>query len=318
MIEVAQLTKRFGSILAVDRIWFDIGRGEIVGLLGPNGAGKTTTMRMLTTFVSPTSGRASLMGYDVIDQPLDVRRSLGYLPENVPLYPEMRVSEYLGFRARLKGIARRSRSRAIAEVASRCGLSDVEHRVVGHLSRGYRQRVGLADALLNDPPILILDEPTAGLDPIQIREVRALIRELGDRHTILVSTHIMSEVEAICERVIVIAGGRIALDDRLDRIRVERSVVFEARGPAEPIRQVVLTVPGVERVFIEAVDGEYVRIEASTRDGADPREGIGERLVSSGWPIRYLDLKHRSLEDRFVEAVSRVTLIGSDAAPDVA
>ena len=213
MIQVQRLSKRYGATLAVDDISFAVGRGEIVGLLGPNGAGKTTTMRILTTFLAPTSGRAALAGHDVLDEPLEVRRRVGYLPENVPLYHEMRVREYVTFRAKLKDVPRSKRRAAVDGVLARCQLTDVEHRVLGHLSKGYRQRVGLAEAMVHDPDILILDEPTAGLDPIQVREVRALIRELGDRHTILLSTHIMQEVEAVCSRVIIIARGRIALDD---------------------------------------------------------------------------------------------------------
>src|SRR5215217_4760269 len=227
MIEVERLSKRYGSFKAVDRVSFSVGRGEIVGLLGPNGAGKTTTMRMLTSFLPPTSGRAALAGHDVLDEPLEVRRNVGYLPENVPLYTEMRVREYLSYRAKLKDVPYARRRAAIGEV---------EARILGQLSKGYRQRVGLAEAMIHDPDILILDEPTAGLDPIQIREVRALIRELGDRHTILLSTHIMSEVEAVCGRVIIIAQGKIAVDERLDRLRTESTIVLQARGPADAIR----------------------------------------------------------------------------------
>ncbi len=185
MINVDRLSKRFGSYTAVDDVSFEVGSGEIVGLLGPNGAGKTTTMRMLTTYLTPTSGRAGLAGHDVLDEPLEVRRKLGYLPESVPLYGEMRVREYLRFRAKLKDVPRSGLRRAVSEVVARCRLEEVENRIIGQLSRGFRQRVGLAEALLHDPPILILDEPTSGLDPIQILEVRTLIRELGERHTIL-------------------------------------------------------------------------------------------------------------------------------------
>jgi ABC-2 type transport system ATP-binding protein len=313
MIVVEQLTKRFGSVLAVDRIGFAIGRGEIVGLLGPNGAGKTTTMRMLTTYVAPTSGRAVLMGHDTLDEPVEVRRNVGYLPETVPLYPEMRVLEYLNHRAKLKDVPRRSRRQSIAEVILKCGLEDVENRVLGHLSKGYRQRVGLADAMLHDPPILILDEPTAGLDPIQIREVRGLVRELGDRHTILISTHIMSEVEAVCGRVIIIARGTIALDERLDRLQVDPAIIVEARGPAEPIRAVLRATPGVERVTLLAGDDEHSSFEVAVRHGTDLREALGQRLASHGWPLRQLDLRRNSLEDRFVQAVARDTL--ADARP---
>jgi ABC-2 type transport system ATP-binding protein len=296
----------------VDHISFEVGRGEIVGLLGPNGAGKTTTMRILTTFLAPTTGRASLAGHDVLDEPLEVRRRVGYLPESVPLYLEMRVREYLTFRAKLKDVPRAKRRPAIDGVIDSCRLTEVEDRILGQLSRGFRQRVGLADALVHDPDILILDEPTAGLDPIQIREVRALIRELGERHTILLSTHIMSEVEAVCGRVIIIARGRIVEDQPLDRLRSESTIVLEARGPAEALRRALETAPGVERVTEVSTVGDHAGFEVQTRDGADLREALGQRLMQSGWPLRRLDLRHVTLEDRFIQAVTRASLSDAD------
>ncbi len=303
MIEVDRLSKRYQTVDAVDRLSFRVGRGEIVGLLGPNGAGKTTTMRMLTTFLSPTSGRAVLAGHDVLDDPLEVRKRVGYLPENVPLYPEMRVREYLKFRAELKDVPRSKRRAAIDDVLHRCRLEDVESRILGHLSKGYRQRVGLAEAMIHDPDILILDEPTSGLDPIQIREVRALIRELGDRHTILLSTHIMSEVEAVCGRVIMIVRGRVALDDQLDRIRTEGAIVLEARGAAAAIRKAVEAVAGVARVAAEPPRGDVARFEIRTRDGVDVREAIARTVVAGGWGLLHLDRQRSTLEERFVRAV---------------
>jgi ABC-2 type transport system ATP-binding protein len=312
MIRVERLTKSYGPTRAVDRVSFEIGRGEIVGLLGPNGAGKTTTMRMLTTFLSPTSGRAVLAGHDVLDEPLQVRRKVGYLPENVPLYQEMRVREYLAFRAKIKDVPRSRRRIAIEEAVNRCRIQDVEFRVIGQLSRGYRQRVGLADALVHDPDILILDEPTAGLDPIQIREVRSLIRELGDRHTVLISTHIMSEVEAVCGRVIIIAQGRIAEDQPLDRLRTGSTILVEARGPSEAIRHALQVIHGVEQVSLASVDGEFASFQVVPRDGHDLRELIGQRIVQNGWPLRQLDLRRVTLEDRFIQAVSRETVSGGE------
>ncbi len=308
IIEVQNLSRRFGSFKAVDDVSFTVGGGEVVGLLGPNGAGKTTTMRMLTTYLTPTSGRAVLAGHDVLDEPLEVRRKLGYLPESVPLYGEMRVREFLRFRARLKDVPRSNLRRVIAEVVSRCRLDEVENRIIGQLSRGYRQRVGLAEALLHDPPILILDEPTSGLDPIQILEVRALIRELGARHTIVLSTHILPEVEAVCGRVIIIARGRIAVDERLESLRRESTVVVEARGGSEAIRGVLETVPGVERAIPDGQDGAFAGFQVRTREGQDLRESIGQRLASGGFPIRRLDLRRSSLEERFIQAVNRETL----------
>ena len=305
MIRVERLSKRYGTVKAVDSVSFEVGRGEIVGLLGPNGAGKTTTMRMLTTFLAPTSGKADLAGHDTLDEPLEVRKRVGYMPESVPLYTEMRVREYLNFRAKLKDVPRSKRRASVDEVVSRCALGEVEDRVLGHLSKGFRQRVGLAEAMVHDPDILILDEPTAGLDPIQIREVRALIRDLGRRHTILLSTHIMSEVEAVCGRVIIIARGRIAADEPLDRLRAGSTIVVEARGPAEAARSAIQSLPGVTRVAASARDGGYHGFEVQTEGGADLREPIVDRLVAAGVAFRMIDLRRTTLEERFIQAVSR-------------
>ncbi|MBX6312754.1 MAG: ATP-binding cassette domain-containing protein [Isosphaeraceae bacterium] len=308
MIEVEQLSKFYGAVRAVDRLTFSVGRGEIVGFLGPNGAGKTTTMRLLTTYLPPTKGRARLAGHDILDEPLAVRRKVGYLPENVPLYPEMRVREYLSFRARLKDVPAARRRVVIDYVVKRCRLEEVEDRIVGHLSRGFRQRVGLADALVHDPDILILDEPTAGLDPIQILEVRDLIRELGDRHTILLSTHIMPEVEAVCGRVLLIVNGRIAIDDRLDRLQAGTALVLEARGPFEAIRKMLETVPGIAAVVMTGQDGEGATFEVRVRPGTDVREEVARRVVQNGWGLRGLGLRRSSLEERFVQAVTEAAI----------
>ena len=230
------------------------------------------------------------------------------MPESVPLYTEMRVREYLTFRAKLKDVPRSRRRAAIDEVVARCQLGEVEGRILGHLSKGFRQRVGLAEAMVHDPDILILDEPTAGLDPIQIREVRALIRELGAGHTILLSTHIMSEVEAVCSRVIIIARGKIAEDEQLDRLRAGSTIVLEARGPSEAIRAVLQSAPGVDRVLDAGSEGDYASFEVQARDGADLREALGQRVAQNGWPLRRLDLRRETLEDRFIQAVTREEL----------
>ena len=311
MIEVEGLSKHYHSVRAVDRVSFSVGRGEIVGLLGPNGAGKTTTMRMLTTYLAPTSGRAVLSGHDVLDEPLEVRKKVGYLPENVPLYPEMRVREYLSYRAKLKDVPASRRRRAIDGVLEKCKLMDVESRILGHLSKGYRQRVGLAEAMVHDPDILVLDEPTAGLDPMQIREVRALIRELGDHHTILLSTHIMSEVEAVCGRVLMIVKGKVALDDQLDHLQERGAIVLEVRGPAQAIRKSLELTPGVTRVGLMDQRGEIARFEVMAEGGADLREVLAQRVVQNGWALRLLELGRSSLEERFVRAVREAML-----APD--
>jgi ABC-2 type transport system ATP-binding protein len=312
MIDVERLSKHYHSVRAVDRVSFAVGRGEIVGLLGPNGAGKTTTMRMLTTFLAPTSGRAVLCGHDVLDEPLEVRKKVGYLPENVPLYLEMRVREYLTYRANLKDVPRAKRRVAVDDVIDRCKLTDVDSRVLGHLSKGYRQRVGLAEAMVHDPDILILDEPTAGLDPMQIREVRSLIRELGDRHTILLSTHIMSEVEAVCGRVIMIIKGKVALDDQLDHLQEQGAISLEARGPAQAIRKMLEATPGVTRVSVIDQEGDVVKIELQTKDQADLRELLAQRIIQNGWALRGLDLRRSSLEERFVRAVQEATIARDD------
>ena len=219
MIHVSNLTKYYGDYAAVRNVSFDVPRGQVVGFLGPNGAGKSTTLRILAGYLTATSGRATIDGLDVFWQPVEVRRRIGYMPENCPLYPEMRVSEYLTFRAGIKGLHGRDARRQVDYVVGRCWLADVRRQLIGTLSRGYRQRVGLADVLLHSPPVLILDEPTAGLDPGQIRETRKLIRELGQEHTILLSTHILSEVEVTCDQAIIINRGQVAAAGRLEDIR---------------------------------------------------------------------------------------------------
>jgi len=215
MIEVANLSKRYGDLRAIEGVSFTAGSGQILGFLGPNGAGKTTTMRIITGFMPATSGTVRVEGFDVFEQSNEVRRRIGYLPENPPLYNDMSVSSYLRFVARLKGIARREMGEALERVLATCGLDQVRDRLLGHLSKGYRQRVGLAQALIHDPPVLVLDEPTIGLDPRQIRDIRALVRTLGGKRTIVLSTHILSEVTEVCDKVVIINDGRIALEDQL-------------------------------------------------------------------------------------------------------
>ncbi len=308
MIEVERLSRFFGAVRAVDRLTFGIARGEVVGLLGPNGAGKTTTMRLLTTYLEPTGGWARLAGFDVRTAPRSVRAHVGYLPESVPLYDEMRVRSFLDFRSRLKDVPRDRRRSAVEGVIASCGLVEVASRPIGSLSRGYRQRVGLADALVHDPDIVILDEPTGGLDPIQIREVRALIRALGERHTVLLSTHILPEVEAVCDRVILIAGGRIALDDRIDRLRAETAMVVEASGPAEAMARAIESMPGVASARVRNRAEGSATLEVRAVDGGDLREALARRVIQNGWGLRRLDWQRSTLEDRYVEAVQAVNL----------
>jgi ABC-2 type transport system ATP-binding protein len=218
MIEVANLSKRYGDLRAIDGVSFTAGSGQILGFLGPNGAGKTTTMRIITGFMPATSGTVRVEGFDVFDQSNEVRRRIGYLPENPPLYNDMGVAPFLRFVARLKGLGRREVGEALERVLATCGLDSVRDRLLGHLSKGYRQRVGLAQALIHDPPVLVLDEPTIGLDPRQIRDIRALVRTLGGKRTIVLSTHILSEVTEVCDKVVIINDGRVALEDQLDNL----------------------------------------------------------------------------------------------------
>jgi ABC-2 type transport system ATP-binding protein len=306
MIQVDNLTKFFGPILAVDRISFQVAQGEIVGFLGPNGAGKTTTMRILTTYLPATSGIARVAGHDVMTESMEVRRNIGYLPESVPLYQEMRVEEYLHYRAKLKGVERKARQQRIDYCLDRCRIREVRRRLNGSLSKGYRQRVGLADAMVHDPAILILDEPTAGLDPLQIKETLALIRELGERHTILLSTHILSEVEDVCRRVIIINVGRIGLDRNLDQLSTEAAVILlEVRGPSEQVANVLRTTDGVAQVTAQPMSDGITGFEIRTHHDRDLREALCQRITRNGWTLRRLDLRRRKLEDHFLDVIMR-------------
>ena len=301
MIQVENLCKYFGPVMAIDRISFTVGKGEIVGFLGLNGAGKTTTMRILTSYLPATSGVARVAGYDVMLQATEVRQNIGYLPESVPLYPEMRVEEYIAFRAKLKGVTRTDRVKRVEYCLERCRLVTVRRRLINTLSKGYRQRVGLADAMIHNPPILILDEPTAGLDPQQIRETLAMLKELGQNHTILLSTHILTEVEAICERVIIISSGRIGLNQRLDQIESENVILVEARGPADKLTQALQGIKGVISVQPKTGEDGVANFELRTAEDRDVREEVSHAIVAKGWPIRRLERKSRRLADAFFD-----------------
>jgi ABC-2 type transport system ATP-binding protein len=306
MIEVKNLTKYFGPVLAVDHVSFNVDRGEIVGLLGLNGAGKTTTMRVLTTFLPATSGTARLAGFDVRTQSLEVRKNIGYLPENVPLYSEMRVEEYLDYRAKLKGLNRKVRQTRIDFCLLRCRIREVRRRLVGTLSKGYRQRVGLADAMVADPPILILDEPTTGLDPVQIRETLALIKELGESRTIFLSTHILPEIEEVCGRIMIIHRGLLSSDKKVNELDLTEAISVEIHGPLEQVTSVLRTTEGVERVRSYAEGDNLVACEVRARKGADLREAIAQRIARNGWAIRRLDQRRKKVEEHFMDVVNEV------------
>lgn len=305
MIKVEQLTKCYGAVKAVDGIDFHVAKGEIVGFLGPNGAGKSTTMKMLAGFLPPTSGQAEVAGCDVFRDSLRAREHIGYLPENVPLYLDMRVHEYLRYRAALKGVPGRRMNERVGDVLELCGLGDVQKKIIGRLSKGYRQRVGLADAMVHEPDLLILDEPTIGLDPNQIRLVRDLIRNLKRHHTILLSTHILSEVEMLCSRVIIINKGRIeALDSPQNlraRLGVSGQIFLDARVPdAKAAAAALRKVDGVDSVSIRS-DAAWTIFTIRAAAGSDPREALYEFAVGEKWPVRELSRSAVSLEQVFAE-----------------
>lgn len=304
MIKVENLTKRYAGHTAIKDLSFEVGKGEIMGFLGPNGAGKTTTMRILASFMPPTSGTASIAGYDIFRQSLQARAHLGYMPENVPLYNDMRVTEYLNYRAALKDVPHRRISERVGDAKELCGIKDVEKKLISTLSKGYRQRVGLADALLHEPDLLILDEPTIGLDPNQIRQVRELIKNLGDQHTILLSTHILPEVEMTCSRVIIIHKGQIEACDTpenlLGQIRQAGGVVVEAKVGTDNGADELKKIAGVRDVTTDN-DGEWKVFSLRVESGTDVREEVYRLAAARRWTLRELSQRRATLEDVFVE-----------------
>lgn len=304
MIKVENLTKRYASFTAVDNLNFEVEKGEVVGFLGPNGAGKSTTMRILTGYMPPTSGRASIAGLDIFEKSLEARRHLGYLPENTPLYHDMRVNEYLRFRAALKGVPRGKVRERVGDVLELCNLRDMERKLIGSLSKGYRQRVGLADALVHDPDLLILDEPTIGLDPNQIRTVRELIKNLAQRRTVLISTHILPEVEIMCSRVVVIHKGKIRASDTAENLlrnhRAAGSVRLEVRQAGPEAREALSRLPGVKDVTEEKADDATLFV-LRTDANADPTDDVMRIANEKHWQVRELQRSRATLEDVFVE-----------------
>ncbi|HEV8608681.1 MAG TPA: ABC transporter ATP-binding protein [Thermoanaerobaculia bacterium] len=302
MIEVEHLTKRFPTQVAVSDVSFSVRQGEIVGFLGPNGAGKTTAMRILTAFLPPTEGTARVAGFDVVNQSLEARTHLGYLPESAALYPEMRVREYLAYRARLEGIRGADVRKRVDDAIESCLLEEVAGRKVENLSRGYRQRTALAGALVHQPPVLILDEPTVGLDPAQIIRIREAIRRLGRERAVLLSTHILPEVDAVCDRVLIIDRGRIVAEGTPSDLRAKLAgapTVRVAFKGTVPVEEALKGLPGVTSVEVEGEPGE-TRARLTCMQGSDPREDVYRVAVERGWTLRELARESLSLEDVFV------------------
>ena len=314
MITVKELTKRYARTTAVDRISFQVDKGQIVGFLGPNGAGKTTTMRMLTCFLPPTAGTATVAGLDVLDKPLEVKKHIGYLPETPPIYPEMATVEYLKFVGKLKGLSGAELAKRVDYVCERCAIADVKHKLLGKLSKGYRQRVGLAQAIIHNPDVLILDEPTAGLDPKQINETRDLIKSLAGDHTIILSTHILPEVEQTCEQVIIINQGKLVATDSVRnlqaRARGAESVLVEVAGrnsvfDIATVQQKLERVSGVSRVSCkQQVDSRAV-FEVESQKGTLVRGDLARAVVESGWDLNELRPSSMSLEEVFLQLTGR-------------
>jgi len=319
MITVKELTKRYARNTAVDHISFEIQKGQIVGFLGPNGAGKTTTMRMLTCFLPPTAGTATVAGFDVLEEPMEVKKRIGYLPETPPLYPEMRTGEYLEFVGSLKGLRKPELGKRVDYVCERCAVADVRGKLISKLSKGYRQRVGLAQAIIHNPEVLILDEPTAGLDPKQINETRDLIKSLAGDHTIILSTHILPEVEQTCEQVIIINKGKVIATDSVNnlqnRARGAESVIVEVAGrngavDSAPIQSLLEKVSGVSKVlFREKREARHV-FEVESGKGRMVRGDLARAVVEAGWDLNELRPSAMSLEEVFLQLTGQ-----PDAAP---
>jgi ABC-2 type transport system ATP-binding protein len=323
MIRVENLTKQYGPVTAVNKVTFNVHKGEVLGFLGPNGAGKSTTMKMLTCYIAPTSGVATVAGHDVFDDSLEVRKRLGYLPEDTPLYRDMTVQEYLEFSAEMRQMDPTKRGRRIKEIGGRCGLTDVAGKLVGELSKGFRQRLGLAQAMLHDPDILILDEPTSGLDPNQIVEIRQLIKELGQEKTVILSTHILPEVQATCSRILIISDGKLVADDTPEALRAREKgsryrVVVESNGAAQDaIRDRLATIGGVARCEKVAVETGAMGFILDGSGDADLRRSIFRAAVDNHWPLLELVRESVSLEDVFRNLTTK-DVAAKDAVPGAA
>jgi ABC-2 type transport system ATP-binding protein len=318
VIEVQHLTKRYGPVTAVDDVSFTVQRGEILGFLGPNGAGKTTTMRVLTGYMPPSEGKAVVAGYDVFEQPIEAKRRTGYLPETPPLYPDMTVRDYLTFVARIKGVPRNERKTRIGEMMDRTRIADVADRHCGKLSKGYRQRVGLAQALLHNPDVLILDEPTAGLDPKQIIETRQLIKGLGGDHTIILSTHILPEVSQTCQRVVIINKGKVVAVDTPDNLtsslRGSETMYLLVEAPVADAVSTLELLPGVTRAAIADTRDRIVGLEVTSETGRDVRRELAAAIVGRGWGLLEMRPMRMSLEEIFLHLTTEDTAAPAAAA----
>lgn len=326
MIEVSHLTKRYGSHVAVDDISFTVEKGYIYGLLGPNGAGKSTTMNVITGYLSPTSGTVTINGHDIQEEPQAAKACIGYLPELPPLYTDMTVREYLNFAAELKGVKKKAdRAADVARVCEKAGLQGMENRLIRNLSKGYRQRVGVAAALLGNPEVIILDEPTVGLDPAQMIEIRTLIHDLGKSHTVILSSHILSEVQTVCDRVLIISGGKLAAQGTPEELAAKLSakgvISATAQGNREQVLQAAQSVAGLTDLRVTAEKGDEVSFTASSHDGADLRAALSAALAAAGCPVLSLSSQNLSLEDVFLqltESDTEAEQAESDAEASVA
>jgi len=310
VIEVEHVSKVYNGRRAVDDVSFRVEKGEVLGFLGPNGAGKTTTMRILTCYMPSTEGTARIAGYDVFEESIEVRKRIGYLPENPPLYPEMTVKSYLDFVAKIKGTKANQRKNQVSEAVGKCNLGDVQDRIIGKLSKGYKQRVGLAQALLNNPEVLILDEPTLGLDPKQIHDIRSLIKSLASTHTVILSTHILPEVSMTCNRVVIINKGKVvAMDTPEDLARQMKGaerISITVDGPAEPVREKLAGIDGVLSVEAsDAAGGNSVTYAVECQLNSDLRRVLAAAVVSQGWGLLELRGISMSLEDVFINLITK-------------
>lgn len=312
MIEIRNLTKYYGPNLAVDNISFDVNQGEILGFLGPNGAGKSTTMNILTGFLSATSGTVKINGYDIVDEPQNAKKCIGYLPENPPLYMDMTALEYLKFVSELKGVEKDSRAKHIAEIMKLVRITDVAGRLIKNLSKGYKQRVGIAQALIGNPEVLVLDEPTVGLDPKQIIEIRNLIKQLGKSHTVILSSHILPEVSAVCDRVVIIANGAIAAVNTTENLSREFSKTSKysvsAEGPSKDILQKIRLIPGVKKADIigERLHG-VTTVAVENDSNTDTRKQTFFEMARHSWPIIEMKSMDPTLEDIFLQVTSNAS-----------